>query len=417
MHTDYRPHPYPFKEEISASDLNGYYLYQIKDIRLLNGYGFGSRVGESEDFNYGEDGREEEELNGDDREEEELNDDRRIEDLNSEGREDEELNAEDRREGPRDGGRFLYVNSDDEVTITRAGAALITPAFYEKTDPACKSWRDVPQSVKEFYFREFKKNARPDPAINEGKLRKAFLKKAAKRYSGYTYNVWDEDPEFQEVSKTKKKNMQKGREDGPALGTYCGGSIPFSENMNRLSKKKGAPVSLDEVIIHTKTKKHDGQSWVDPVVAELQAQFLELREEARKKGLKVTDEQIWYSLVEGHNAKNRVPGVGDYEHEMRKMNQSSKPRRSAKTSSSAMEIAALRAKNEKLQEEFDNLRSNLTLTIHEELKKLLGGNLPPRRNDEVPTKEGKLQKLGAASENLQRICQGNHSPSQNYCIN
>ncbi|VFQ88701.1 unnamed protein product [Cuscuta campestris] len=152
--------------------------------------------------------------------------------------------------------------------------------------------------------------------------------------------------------------------------------------MNRLSKKKGAPVSLDEVIIHTKTKKHDGQSWVDPVVAELQAQFLELREEARKKGLKVTDEQIWYSLVEGHNAKNRVPGVGDYEHEMRKMNQSSKPRRSAKTSSSAMEIAALRAKNEKLQEEFDNLRSNLTLIIHEELKKLLGGNLPPRRDDD-----------------------------------
>ncbi|VFQ66931.1 unnamed protein product [Cuscuta campestris] len=181
--------------------------------------------------------------------------------------------------------------------------------------------------------------------------------------------VWDEDPEFQEVSKTKKKNRRKGREDGPALGTYCGGSIPFSENMNRLSKKKGARVSLDEVIIHTKTKKHDGQSWVDPVVAELQAQFLELREEARKKGLKVTDEQIWYSLVEGHNAKNRVPGVGDYEHEMRKMNQSSKPRRSAKTSSSAMEIVALRAKNEKLQEEFDNLRSNLTLTIHEELKK------------------------------------------------
>lgn len=97
------------------------------------------RVGESDDFNYGEDGRKEEELNGDDREEEELNDDRRIQDLNSEGREDEELNAEDRREGPRDGGRFLYVNSDDEVTITRAGAALITPAFYEKTDPAGKS--------------------------------------------------------------------------------------------------------------------------------------------------------------------------------------------------------------------------------------------------------------------------------------
>ncbi|VFQ83657.1 unnamed protein product [Cuscuta campestris] len=45
-------------------------------------------------------------------------------------------------------------------------------------------------------------------------------------------------------------------------------------------KKKGVHVPLDEVIIHTKTKKHDGKTWVDPGHAELQAQFFELREEA-----------------------------------------------------------------------------------------------------------------------------------------
>ncbi|VFQ93544.1 unnamed protein product [Cuscuta campestris] len=43
------------------------------------------------------------------------------------------------------------------------------------------------------------------------------------------------------------------------------------------------------------------------------AQFFELREEATQNGLQVTDEEIWYSLVEGHNAKNRVPGVDDDE--------------------------------------------------------------------------------------------------------
>ncbi|VFQ71990.1 unnamed protein product [Cuscuta campestris] len=36
-------------------------------------------------------------------------------------------------------------------------------------------------------------------------------------------------------------------------------------------KKKGVPVPLDEVTIHTKTKKHDGKTWVDPGHAELQA--------------------------------------------------------------------------------------------------------------------------------------------------
>ncbi|VFQ84525.1 unnamed protein product [Cuscuta campestris] len=231
-------------------------------------------------------------------------------------------------------GQFVYVNSDDEVTITSAGAGLITPAFYERTDTTGMSWG--------------KKNARVDPSIDEGRLRKAFLMKAAERYANFTYNqrnpsrlkkkkmdprpfeqlkkVWEEDPEFLELSKIKKKNRRKGKEDGPALGTYCGGSVPFSENMNRLTKKKGGPVSLDEVIIHIKTKKHDDKTWVDPEHAELQAQFFELREEARQNGLQVTDEEIWYSLVEGHNAKNRVPGVGDYEREMRKMNPSSKPR-------------------------------------------------------------------------------------------
>ncbi|VFQ90308.1 unnamed protein product [Cuscuta campestris] len=190
-------------------------------------------------------------------------------------------------------------------------------------------------------------------------------------------DVWEEDPEFLKLSKTKK-NRRKGKEDGPALGTYCGGSVPFSENMNRLAKKKGGHVSLDEVIIHTKTKKHDGKTWVDPEHAELQAQFFELREEATQNGLQVTDEEIWYSLVEGHNAKNRVPGVGDYEREMRKMNPSSKPRRSSTSSRSTAEISALKEQNQRLQEQIDSLTSNLSLTIQEEIRKLYGGNLPRR---------------------------------------
>ncbi|VFQ96797.1 unnamed protein product [Cuscuta campestris] len=253
-------------------------------------------------------------------------------------------------------------------------------------------------------IRDGIKNARVDPSIDEGRLRKAFLRKAAERYASYTYNqrnptrlkkkkmdprpleqlkkVWEEDPEFLELSKIKKKNIRKGKEDGPALGTYCGGSIPFSENMNRLAKKKGAPVLLDEVIIHTKTKKHDGKTWVDPGHAELQAQFFELREEARQNGLKVTDEEIWYSLVEGHNAKNRVPGVGDYVREMKKINPSSKPHRSSTSSSSTAEMAALKEQNQRLHEQLDNLTSSLSLTIQEEIRKLYGGNLPPRGDDD-----------------------------------
>ncbi|VFQ69756.1 unnamed protein product [Cuscuta campestris] len=140
------------------------------------------------------------------------------------------------------------------------------------------------------------------------------------------------------------------------------------------AKKKGGPVPLDEVIIHTKTKKHDGKTWVDPEHAELQAQFFELHEEARQKGLQVTDQEIWYSLVGGHNTKNRVPGVGDYA--------SSKPHRSSTSSSSAVEMEALKEHNQRLQEQIDNLTLSLSLTIQEEIRKLYGGNLPQRGDDD-----------------------------------
>ncbi|VFQ95859.1 unnamed protein product, partial [Cuscuta campestris] len=112
------------------------------------------------------------------------------------------------------------------------------------------------------------------------------------------------------------------------------------------------------------------------------AQFFELREEATQNGLQVTNEEIWYSIVEGHNAKNRVPGVGDYEREMRKMNPSSKPRRSSTSSRSTAEISALKEQNQRLQEQIDSLTSNLSLTIQEDLRKLYGGNLPRRGDDD-----------------------------------
>ncbi|VFQ74692.1 unnamed protein product [Cuscuta campestris] len=247
-------------------------------------------------------------------------------------------------EGPGHHGQFVYVNSDDEVTITRAGAALITPAFYERTDATGFSWGKVSKTTKEFYFREFKKNARVDPSIDEGMPRKAFLRKAAERYASYTYN---------------------------------------QRNPTRLKKKKMDPRPLEQL----KKVWEEDPEFLELRHAELQAQFFELREEARQNGLKVTDEEIWYSLVEGHNAKNRVPGFGDYAREMKKINPSSKPCRSSTSSSSAAEMAALKEQNQRLQEQLDNLTSNLSLTIQEEIRKLYGGYWLPSMLGTYPSLE------------------------------
>ncbi|VFR02749.1 unnamed protein product [Cuscuta campestris] len=121
---------------------------------------------------------------------------------------------------------------------------------------------------------------------------------------------------------------------------------------------------------HTTLSQEDTKT-LHAIIHNANAQFFELQ---------VTDEEIWYSLVEGHNAKNRVLGVGDYEREMRKMNLSSKPRRSSTSSRSTAEISALKEQNQRLQEQIDSLTSNLSVTIQEEIRKLYGGNLPRRVN-------------------------------------
>ncbi|VFQ63967.1 unnamed protein product [Cuscuta campestris] len=108
----------------------------------------------------------------------------------------------------------------------------------------------------EYFESVFKaKRVKWSPAIDEEKMKEAFFSRAAGLYSGYMYNQrtdgrlkkktvevstleslkegWS-GPEFQETSKRKKRNRRKGKQDGPALGTYTGGTIPFSENYNRL---------------------------------------------------------------------------------------------------------------------------------------------------------------------------------------
>ncbi|VFQ95969.1 unnamed protein product [Cuscuta campestris] len=219
-------------------------------------------------------------------EEEHREEDQHEEEHNEEGVDEANQHEDDQLEG----NKYVYVNLDDDIVITRDGAAKITLAFSLKTDPAGKTWKDVSHSYRDFYYWEFKKRVKWNPTIDEEKMKDVFFSRAAGLYSGYMYNQrtdgwlkkkmvevatleslkegWS-GPEFQETSKRKKKNRRRGKEDGPALGTYTGGTIPFSENYNRLAAKKGAPISVEEVIVHTKTKKHDGQTWVDPIDADL----------------------------------------------------------------------------------------------------------------------------------------------------
>ncbi|VFQ97299.1 unnamed protein product [Cuscuta campestris] len=150
--------------------------------------------------------------------------------------------------------------------------------------------------------------------------------------------------EFKQESEVKKKNRRKGKNEGVAIGTYTGGSIPFSEHLARLAQKSEAPVTVVDAFKHTKTKKHDGQTWIDPENAQLEADFVQLKQMAEESGLQVTDQEILFELVGGFDQKNRIKGVGDLAEEMKPLKPRYQSRR--KSTSDISEIERLRAENE-----------------------------------------------------------------------
>ncbi|VFQ82893.1 unnamed protein product [Cuscuta campestris] len=86
--------------------------------------------------------------------------------------------------------------------------------------------------------------------------------------------------DFKDVSDEKKVKIVALKFQKYASTWWTNTCTKRRRNDKEQGKKKGVPVPLDEVIIHTKTKKHNGKTWVDPGHGELQAKFFELREEA-----------------------------------------------------------------------------------------------------------------------------------------
>ena len=96
---------------------------------------------------------------------------------------------------------------------------------------------------------------------------------------------------------------------------------------------------------------------------------------------------MWYEFVGGHNTKYRVPGVGDYERDLRAFrtpssqssshSQSSQKRRMS--TSDASEVAALREENRRVLEDNRSLRDEIAgmkstqTSILEQLSRLMQG--------------------------------------------
>ncbi|VFQ90219.1 unnamed protein product [Cuscuta campestris] len=135
-----------------------------------------------------------------------------------------------------------------------------------------------------------------------------------------------------------------------------------------------APVTVVDAFKYTKTKKHDGKTWIDPENAQLEADFVQLKQMTEESGLQVTDQEIWFELVGGFDQKNRIKGVGDLSKEMKPLKPIYQSRR--KRTSDISEIERLRAENEVMKAWLDKIE----LTVVEQIRMMCGGNLLTSRD-------------------------------------
>ncbi|VFQ60933.1 unnamed protein product [Cuscuta campestris] len=64
------------------------------------------------------------------------------------------------------------------------------------------------------------------------------------------------------------------------------------------AEKSKAPITVVDVFKHTKTKKHDGKTWIDPKNAQLETDFIRLKQMAEESGLKAKKSEAPITVVD-----------------------------------------------------------------------------------------------------------------------
>ncbi|XP_021626353.1 uncharacterized protein LOC110625118 [Manihot esculenta] len=223
----------------------------------------------------------------------------------------------------------------------------------EKTSGACtkifqkynvekgSSWKNIPQSTKDFYFREFEKEFHWDEG-SAAIVRKAWNKKAATRYKDFLTNekkkkkrsayisneVWDKwnldwsTPEYvaKSIKYSKNRLTEKGGE-GAGPSKHTGGSITHEEHARRIQNAKTdkVPPTAAELFLHTHTKKSDRNKFVDKRAEIIYENYLKLKEQHSSQyvgldhvegdGGTINEDQLFITAAGGWQG-SRVYGLG-----------------------------------------------------------------------------------------------------------
>ncbi|VFQ95478.1 unnamed protein product [Cuscuta campestris] len=103
---------------------------------------------------------------------------------------------------------------------------------------------------------------------------------------------------------------------------------------------------------HTHTKKHDEKYYVNKKAEEVSQNYVAMREAVCEQCLNVTRDEMFIFIVGGHDAKNRVHGVGDLARSQPQMYTSE-----AKRASTSSMWDPRDDEIKKLREELDDIRA------------------------------------------------------------
>ncbi|XP_039128910.1 probable serine/threonine-protein kinase DDB_G0286481 [Dioscorea cayenensis subsp. rotundata] len=211
-------------------------------------------------------------------------------------------------------------------------ARIITKKFKEKVDFEGYTWKTVSQPIRDFYFEEFRKHFIWDSSL-EAQIKEAWVLKASQRYSDFLRDIRDATtkPEYlseeeykhwkavwdRPTFKKKQEINSKNRRSIAGPSCHTGGSISNVEHGKKLESKLGRKATPHELFLHTHTKKHDGETFVDLKSKTINDKMLTLKQHAistesasTNSGPTPVDELALYIEAVGGEKKRRVYGLG-----------------------------------------------------------------------------------------------------------
>ncbi|XP_021603852.1 uncharacterized protein LOC110608874 [Manihot esculenta] len=236
---------------------------------------------------------------------------------------------------------YCYVNASGNLMPSEKTSGACTKIFQKYNVEEGSSWKNIQQSTKDFYFREFEKEFHWDEG-SAAIVRKAWNKKAATRYKDFLTNekkkkkrsayisteVWDKwnldwsTPEYVAKSMKYSKNRltEKGGE-GAGPSTHTGGSITHEEHARRIQNANTdkVPPTAAELFLHTHTKKSDRNKFVDKRAEIVYENYLKLKEQHSSQnvgsdhvegdGGTINEDQLFITAAGGWQG-SRVYGLG-----------------------------------------------------------------------------------------------------------